>query len=586
MRRVISGKNGRRLAAYILALALTLALAAPAAASAESLPGRGAAWADMEYVHYDPAAFYDQVDRLTELASGEDAQAVTDLFERLYDEVLLMWTYGSIASVRYSADVTDAYWAREDQYAERVGNEAADALCTACNAVMNGPCADAFRARVGEKAAQYYAAYVPATARERELADREAELTARYYEITDGDDGVTYDYGGQAWTEEMLYGEQGEALYDRDQGGYWQVSDGLDLALNAKLGPIFLELVQIRAELAGIWGYDSYSDAAYERVYGRDYGPDEAQLLCDAVKSFSGAYFDGLYSSDLWYMAGQVSPVLSQTRQVAMLGRYAGRIDPSLRQAWQFMTRLGLYELTDEPSSMDSGYTTSLYAYDSPFIYNRLYGNCYDLTDLAHEFGHFADEYLHPPEDPVVSAGSYDLFEIHSTGLEALLTGFYDEIYTDGAGVAKFIVLGSLLESVVNGCIHDEFQRRVYARPDMTLDQVNALYIQVCGEYGMDADQAAYGWQYIAHNFTSPLYYISYAVSALASLQIWDTAQTSFDDAARMYMAVLEQSAYGDGYLAVLEQSGMRTFTQPGAVADICRPVLDYMARLEDEQMG
>lgn len=569
----------RRAAAFCLALALTLTAAVPALA-AEEPAGRGTAWSDMTYVHYDPEAFYERTDELTALAAGEDGAAVLALYDELHSELLQVWTYSSIAGIHASADVTDEYWQEEELYAERTGNETADAFCTACNVVLGGPCADAFKEHVGPEAAAYYADYVPATDREIELADREAELISQYYEILNDSASRTYSYGGVDWTEDMLYGDEGDRLYDRDQDGYWAVSDGLAKALNDRVGPVYVELVGIRAEQASIWGYDDYAEAAYESVYGRDYGPDEAQLLCDAVKRFSWEYYDGLYGSELWYMADQVYPVLSETEQMAALGQFAGRLDPTLRESWQFMTQMGLYELTDDPDSRDSGYTTSLYAYGSPFIYNRLYGNCYDLDDLSHEFGHFTDEYLNPAPDPIVSTGSYDLFEIHSTGLEALFSQFYDEVYSDGADTARFLVLGGLLESVINGCIYDEFQRRVYAQPDMTLDEINAAFAQVCREYGMGPGQE-YAWQTVSHNFDSPLYYISYAVSSLASLQIWDLSQSDYDAAVAMYMDVLGRGAYGDGYMDVLTDCGMRLFTEPGAVEDICQPVLDYMERLE-----
>ena len=77
------------------------------------------------------------------------------------------------------------------------------------------------------------------------------------------------------------------------------------------------------------------------------------------------------------------------------------------------------------------------------------------------------------------------------------------------------------------------------------------------------------------------MYYISYAVSALASLQIWDAAQADFDEGVAMYMDVLERGAYDDGYMTVLEACGMRLFTEPGAVEDICQPVIGEMEKLE-----
>ena len=570
----------KRLAALVLAAAMTLTLT-PAALADGTSPRQGVAWEDMTYEHYDPEAFYEKVDQLKELAGGEDAGAITALYDELYDELVLAYTYDTIASLHTDMDITDEYWQGEMLYSDSLVNEMDDAFFTACGQVTAGPCAEAFEAYVGADAAEVFKEYIPATERELDLLDQESELINQYYEELNGSGELTYTYKGTEWTQEDLSGRKGDILYERDPDGYWEIYDGLDKALNDRVGPIFTELVQIRTELAGIWEYDDYASGMYADAFGRDFGPEDAQMLCDAVKAFSVDYMDGLYYSDLWSWSGDVTPVLTAEEQLAALGQYAGRIDPKLEEAWRFMTKYGLCYLTDDPDSTDTGYTVNLEEYDCPFIYNRMYNDCQDLDDLSHEFGHFTDDYFNKAPDPIASIGSYDLFEIHSTGLEALYTFFYDEIYDEGADIAKFLVLGNLVESIINGCIEDEFQRRVYAQPDMTLDEINRTYADVSREYGVSVGEEDYSWQYVPHNFESPLYYISYAVSALAALQIWDAAQADFDEGVAMYMDVLERGAYDDGYMTVLEACGMRLFTEPGAVEDICQPVIGEMEKLE-----
>ena len=574
-----------RLTALALALVMTVAWAAPAWA-AEDTERQGTAWEDMEYVHYEDEAFLADTDALAAMAQSEDADEIMALYDKIYGEMVKAFTYNNIADLHYNMDVTDEYWSEEHLYNNSLCTEMDDAYATASNKVLAGPCGDAFREHVGEDAYEYFVDYVPATEREMELIDRQSALVDQYYEQLNKQDELTYKYKGQEWTSQMLNGTMGDSLYNRDYDGYWQVYDGLQKALNDLVGPIYIELVQIRKELAQIWEYDSYVDAAYKDVFCRDYTAEDAQMLCDAVKELSADYYSGLYYSDMWNASGEVSPVLDAEEQLAVLGQYAEKIDPVLAEAWQFMDKYDLCYLTDDPDSTDTGYTTTLLRYDCPFIYNRTYGNCYDIDDLSHEFGHFTDAYLNRPADPVNAQESYDLLEIHSTGLEALFTYYYDEIYDQGGDVAEFIVLDSILESILTGCIQDEFQRRVYAEDDITLDEVNAIYTDVCREYGMNVGEVDYGWQIVPHNFEDPLYYISYAVSALAALQIWDTAQVDFQKGVDMYMDVLRRGAYGDGYLTVLEQCGMKLFTEQGAVAEIWQPVVDYMQQLEDEWVG
>ncbi len=567
----------RKLLSLTLALALVLTMAGPALAAREGVP-----YGEMAYEPYDPAPFYDMTDKLTELAEGDDVQAVIDLYEALYGQYVLADTAYTLAQLHHSADVTDQYWTDEMLDAETVLYDASDAFCQACYAVLQGPCGKDLAAYIGQDAADALDDYEPMTDRESELLERESELTAEYDETMASSDGLTHEYGGQVWTADMLNGPEG---YGLDDESYDEVYTGLQKARNDQLGPLFLELVQVRTELGDIWGYGSYAAYSYAEVYGRDFTPEDAQELCDAVKELAAEYNESLYYSDVWYMTGDVSPVMDGDTLIQVLGDYVGRVDPSLTEPWQFMTENGLYDLptlSEEPTAEDGGYTVTIAQYESPFIYNALYGDCYDLDGLSHEFGHYANAYFAPAPNELLSVGSYDLFEIHSTALESLFTEFYGEIYDDGADIARFIVLGSLIESVIDGCIQDEFQRRVYDDPDMTLDDVNALYASVCREYGRDLGPVDYSWQYVSHTFQSPFYYLSYAVSALAAIQIWDMAQTDWDAAVDAYLDVLHRGGYEDGYMAVLSGCGLRLFTEDGAVEDICRPLLDRLYELED----
>jgi len=545
----------------------------------------GVHWEDMDYKHYDPTLFYAGLDELYTLADAGDTEGVLAQYDRLYAEFSYVDTLVSISNIYYSTDITDSYWSEEYLYCTDIWSELGDALSAACRNLLEGPITDAFSAHIGTDAAESFLEYESMTDREAELSQQSSRLVNEYLEtIASATETVTYSYLGEPWDFEKLNGFSGDNLYNSDPDGYWEVSDGLENAVNDLVGPIFLELVDIRSELAELRGYDNYTDYTYEIDYGRDYTAEDAQVLCDAVKEFSAGYYEDLYYSDLWYSYDLPSPAMDKEELIAAMGENISLFGEDLTAVWQFMTDRGLYELCSEPNCRTGAYTTQFSFYRSPFIYAGLAGDCYDFSTLSHEFGHFADMYYHPAPNLLTSVGSYDLFEIHSTGLEVLLSEQYDTIYTEGADIARFITLGALLEVVLNGCIQDEFQRRVYDNPDMTLDEINKLYADINAEYGLGdgSADADYSWMYITHNYEAPLYYISYAVSALASLQLWTVAQEDFSAAVDCYLAILSQGAYEDGYLTVLENAGLRLFTEEGAVEEICRPVIEELTRLDN----
>ena len=213
-------------------------------------------------------------------------------------------------------------------------------------------------------------------------------------------------------------------------------------------------------------------------------------------------------------------------------------------------------------------------------------GGCNDFITMTHEFGHYADYYFSPAPDVLSAVSDYDLNEIHSNGLQALFTSFYGDIFGSEADAAAFLNLSDLLENVIDGCMYDEFQRRVFKESDsLTPERVNEIYLDICLDYGLyepyDLPDYDAGWVYIGHLFLSPSYYISYAASGFAALQIWDMAQEDFDAAVRAYMTVLRAGAYENGYFTVLAQSGLRDFTEEDAVEDVLSLVLDHLAEME-----
>lgn len=556
-----------------------------------ALPDRpdasGTAFEDMEYEHYDPEAFYDQVDVLYDLTDRRDLQGVCAQYDLLYREFCYIDSLYVLADIQYSADLASSYWAEESLYCSDLWSETANSLSAACRYALESPLGESFAQHIGPEAAADLAGYESLSDREAELYTMEAELINEYYATANtAYDNAVYTYLGREWTYDMITGYRGDALYYDDYEGYLEVYYGLDKQVNDLLGPLFMELLAIRAETAELLGYDSFADYAYEASYGRDFTTGDAQALCDAVKPLARDYYDELYYSDVWYAYGDVTPVMEEDALLDTLGSTISLFGPELEEVFTYMTENHLYLLSDSPDSQAGAYTTELNYYRSPFIYLSLEGDCYDFSTLTHEFGHFADSYYTPIPNILTSVGSFDLFEIHSTGLEVLYTEYYDQVFSRGVGIARFITLGGQIENIIDGCMMDEFQRRVYAEPDMTLEEINHLYAEVCAEYGVDQPMDVdYTWVDISHNFDSPLYYLSYAVSSLASLQLWDMAQEDMTAAVESYLSILGQSAYDDGYMQVLENAGLRLFTEDGAVEDICRPVLDEMKLLDKKML-
>ena len=495
---------------------------------------------DMTWEIYDTTLFNE---RCEQLSRTEDAGEAEELYRWLAGEYNKLRTYSELVWIDFYAsngeddEISDACQQIDDML-----SEAGDTLFAALASALEGPVRRELTAVMGEENARSYVGYEEMSERESYLWNRETELELRYNELVDR-------------------------------------TDISEPSLNYQLGRIFLDLVKIRNELAELNGYDTYAEYAYEMSYGRDYTPEDAARLCEQIKPYARKYYADCYYCDVfqedigYFSAGEL---------IDMLSEYAPRISPEAAAAQRYMEDHGLYLIESMNLISGLGYTTTLPAYNAPFLYNSLYGNVYDVTSMFHEFGHYYDAFVNPEPDPLGSYGSYDIYEIHSTSLEALTCGWYDEIFGEEADKARIYCLDSLIDNVVSGCIYDEFQQYVYAHPDMSPDDVNKAYRDISASYGVSFRSAsgAYYWMYVSHNFESPFYYISYAVSTLASLQVWALAEKDRDAAIELYNDIVSRGAFDDTYCELVRDVGLKLFTEDldacfrdayAALDDLCR---------------
>lgn len=260
-----------------------------------------------------------------------------------------------------------------------------------------------------------------------------------------------------------------------------------------------------------------------------------------------------------------------------------GDIDPALAEVYQYMVDHHLYDIDYDPNKMNVGYTTTLYEYQEPFIFNTPDYSYYDLETMIHEFGHY-NEAFHAGTTLITDVTNMDVAEIHSQGLELLYLEYADDVYGEELGdTAQQMILYQLLYSVIDGCLYDEFQNAVFsADHEMTAQEVNRLFRELSLEYGYtyyDTEEEAYDWVDVPHTFSSPMYYVSYGTSALAALDIWTIALEDRQAGIDKYM---ELTTYGltTTYCELLEKCGLKSIFEEGTIQEIAQAVSDYSSAL------
>ncbi len=306
---------------------------------------------------------------------------------------------------------------------------------------------------------------------------------------------------------------------------------------------ILLKIVDVNNSLAELAGYSSYVNYAYAD-YGRTYVFDEAVNLSAYIKEYISPILDGIAevrSREKAAVSDKLSEDAKYGNEIERCGSYIRDYTKEIGQymvnAYNFMRDNDLhYSATkrDNPNGTRGAFTTYLYGSNAPYVYQYCDGGYRDLLTYIHEFGHFTSFYNNGS-----SGGSeLDVAEIQSQANEMLFLPYLSKIYGEevGAYLECDQIYNILTSAVIMGCLFDEFQRDIYAAPENYTQSgaMTAHFDELVTEYGATSiaetwdnpEEFKYWWAQVSHTFDTPFYYISYAVSAVPALVIYEYANT------------------------------------------------------------
>lgn len=358
---------------------------------------------------------------------------------------------------------------------------------------------------------------------------------------------------------------------------------------------ILIKLVGKYNTLAANNGEDNYIATAYAG-YGRTYDATQAQEVCDYVKQYIGPLLDNAAAgvdaaadklsgaSDALGLQQAARGEDETKRNYKQIEQHAAEIGGYMSEPLAYLGECNLHykaTATKDPNAMQGALTTLLPGYNVPYIYQYCSGGYNDMMTFVHEFGHFTAFYNLGNG----ASADLDVAEIQSQGNEMLFMPRLYEIYGNNVGdyLVKSQLFDSLYWSVTMGCLLDEFQRTIYAAPDAyaTADAINDLFETLMTEYNADAygdvlseqtgyDFNRYWWAGVSHTFSSPFYYISYAMSALPALTIYQDSQKATRTEAILEYNAIQQYGNGSGtFEQVLDRAGVASPFNKTTIRDL-----------------
>lgn len=372
----------------------------------------------------------------------------------------------------------------------------------------------------------------------------------------------------EGWTEQdfadlMAYDERIAQIQSRNAEIGVEYRGTNDDALKIQL---YIEMVQNNNTIAQFYGYDNYYTYAYERVYDRDYDAQAVEELRTLAETYVTKNYSNTYNNFYTYYnklnndkKGDLVDFLYDNFQYLSkdyVGLYLYELPENLNNAmWDMLLNNSYFP--SNKNANPGAFTTTIG--DRSYCYFSMdYTNC---NTIIHEGGHY---YASLYTD--LNAIPLDLAEVHSQGNEWLFNCFMEDHMR--ASQYKALINYRLYEalSMVLVCLMvDEFEQIVYSTDltgytaedlDAIMDEVAMRYFPLGNVNSQLTNMNSY-WRMVVVD--QPVYYISYAVSAMASVSLYTVAVEDFDAAVGIYVNLCENVDLESGFLGNIRAAGLYT---------------------------
>ena len=304
---------------------------------------------------------------------------------------------------------------------------------------------------------------------------------------------------------------------------------------------LYEEFVNLNNQLATMQGYDNYLEYAYANEYNRSYTTEESKLMRSYVKTYIKDLYRTLLddlkdfeSDELSADASEIFNALTNSiffdSQIAnnlvhdyLISMSTDSNHVSLFESANDLFRYGNYYRGERDGAFSWGINGIPFLYFGPGTY---YSGAFTFV---HELGHYYNNI----------AGyrtSNDTAEIHSQGNEMMFLAYLEtclpeEILNEMYARLYYTQLTDIFNTVLIASCVDEFEYCVYTgtTPDgqsatYTSEDYDDLFISIMELYGVaDTVRTTY-WRSVTIPHAG--YYISYAMSALPSIEILSIAGT------------------------------------------------------------
>ena len=377
-----------------------------------------------------------------------------------------------------------------------------------------------------------------------------AKLANEYDKITGA---MTADWEG----EEKNLSQLEVLLQQRDRDvreRAWQQIMDLWLADRDQLNQLYVQMLDLRQQLADNAGLTDYRAYAFREKNRFDYTPEDCFTFHNAIEEVVVPFARKIYEKRRQRLAlaalrpwdvevdssgaPPLKPYSGQDELIQHTSNIFEAVDPALAGHYATMDEADLMDLDTRSGKALGGYCSPLPMRRLPFIFMNGAGTHDDVQTMLHEAGH-AFHVFEAADLPYVWQldSPMEFAEVASMSMELLaspyLTADYGGFYTDSeAARARIEHLEGIVLFLPYMAVVDAFQHWVYTNPDEAADPANcdaawgALWDRFMPgiDYTELENERLTGWHRKLHIFHIPFYYIEYGMAQVGALQVWQKA--------------------------------------------------------------
>lgn len=544
------------------------------------------------------------VNVLENMRTATSAEQQIEMITAYYNLMAKQSTMANLAYVRRSINVKDAFYDTEVKYYDTtnpiVQKYATEYYTILLNSGYRKELETALGkqlftlAEVGEKT--FKPSIIEDLQKENELSSNHSEFIGKAKIVFRGKE---YNLSGII----PLLEDKDRQTRKEASEAYW----GFYVANQEFIGNTYDEMVKTRTEIAKKLGFDNFLPLAYLRMNRTDYNMTDVQKFREAIHKYvvpictqlkqqqqSRLGLDTLYYYDesLLFASGNPKPIGDSKELTTKAQKMYHELSEDTGAFFDKMVEGKLLDLDVKENKMPGGYCASFEDFKMPFIFANFKQTSHDVTVLTHEAGHAFQSYsssYHTVTEyqwPTTEA-----CEIHSMGMEFLTWPWMDSFFGQDTKKFQYEHVSTSLNLLCTCAMIDEFQEMVYLHADWTHEQRNAAYKNIVLKYAPhknfeENEELAKGisWQRVNHIFSTPFYYIDYALAQLCAFQFWKKADVNRPKAMEEYIKLCKVGGQYS-FVELLKYAELDSPFEETTIKSIANYVNDWLQNAEGDKL-